>query len=173
MWGVACGALKESQWPHQRPLITDRHNKYNTSGEAWTIARVTTKAWPERESGEGVSRCCWGDGAHRLAQCKVATNLQFVKSRVTVKWGLLVTFLNVLPGHRAVYIGVHVPFSKESRRRHRHRGHKHHHRRRKDKDSDREDGRESPSYGKRSGKFFPGKFSTNALRFFPGNFIFK
>nr|XP_051714741.1 sodium bicarbonate cotransporter 3 isoform X9 [Oryctolagus cuniculus] len=51
-----------------------------------------------------------------------------------------------LESHRAVYIGVHVPFSKESRRRHRHRGHKHHHRRRKDKDSDKEDGRESPSY---------------------------
>ena len=66
-------------------------------------------------------------------------------------------FLNVLPGHRAVYIGVHVPFSKESRRRHRHRGHKHHHRRRKDKDSDREDGRESPSYGKRSGSSVLGK----------------
>uniref|UniRef100_A0A8C6A3G9 Anion exchange protein n=1 Tax=Marmota marmota marmota TaxID=9994 RepID=A0A8C6A3G9_MARMA len=51
-----------------------------------------------------------------------------------------------LESHRAVYIGVHVPFSKESRRRHRHRGHKHHHRRRKDKESDKEDGRESPSY---------------------------
>nr|XP_045009271.1 sodium bicarbonate cotransporter 3 isoform X4 [Jaculus jaculus] len=51
-----------------------------------------------------------------------------------------------LESHRAVYVGVHVPFSKESRRRHRHRGHKHHHRRRKDKESDKEDGRESPSY---------------------------
>ncbi|XP_059520100.1 sodium bicarbonate cotransporter 3 isoform X4 [Myotis daubentonii] len=51
-----------------------------------------------------------------------------------------------LESHRAVYIGVHVPFSKESRRRHKHRGHKHHHRRRKDKESDKEDGRESPSY---------------------------
>ncbi|XP_058513165.1 sodium bicarbonate cotransporter 3 isoform X3 [Ochotona princeps] len=51
-----------------------------------------------------------------------------------------------LESHRAVYIGVHVPFSKESRRRHRHRGHKHHHRRRKDKDSDKDDGRESPPY---------------------------
>lgn len=65
-------------------------------------------------------------------------------------------FLNHLLGHRAVYIGVHVPFSKESRRRHRHRGHKHHHRRRKDKESDKEDGRESPSYGKRK-QVFPGK----------------
>ncbi|XP_038204607.1 sodium bicarbonate cotransporter 3 isoform X3 [Arvicola amphibius] len=51
-----------------------------------------------------------------------------------------------LESHRAVYVGVHVPFSKEGRRRHKHRGHKHHHRRRKDKDSDKEDGRESPSY---------------------------
>ncbi|XP_076986069.1 sodium bicarbonate cotransporter 3 isoform X4 [Tamandua tetradactyla] len=51
-----------------------------------------------------------------------------------------------LESHRAVYVGVHVPFSKESRRRHRHRGHKHHHRRRKDRESDKEDGRESPSY---------------------------
>ncbi|XP_055985921.1 sodium bicarbonate cotransporter 3 isoform X2 [Sorex fumeus] len=51
-----------------------------------------------------------------------------------------------LESHRAVYVGVHVPFSKESRRRHKHRGHKHHHRKRKDKESDREDGRESPSY---------------------------
>ncbi|XP_053570215.1 sodium bicarbonate cotransporter 3 isoform X2 [Bombina bombina] len=50
-----------------------------------------------------------------------------------------------LESHRAVYIGVHVPFGRESRRRHRHRGHKHH-RRRKEKESDKEDGRESPNY---------------------------
>ncbi|XP_067417987.1 sodium bicarbonate cotransporter 3 isoform X4 [Emydura macquarii macquarii] len=49
-----------------------------------------------------------------------------------------------LESHRAVYIGVHVPFGKQGRRRHRHRGHRHH-RRRKEKE-DREDGRESPSY---------------------------
>uniref|UniRef100_A0A8C5F2E6 Anion exchange protein n=1 Tax=Gopherus evgoodei TaxID=1825980 RepID=A0A8C5F2E6_9SAUR len=53
-----------------------------------------------------------------------------------------------LESHRAVYIGVHVPFGKEGRRRHRHRGHRHH-RRRKEKETDREDGRESPSYGKK------------------------
>ncbi|MBN3305497.1 S4A8 protein, partial [Amia calva] len=47
--------------------------------------------------------------------------------------------------HRAVYIGVHVPLGRQSRRRHRHRGHRHH-RRRKDRGSDREDGRESPTY---------------------------
>ncbi|KAG8442917.1 hypothetical protein GDO86_011650 [Hymenochirus boettgeri] len=50
-----------------------------------------------------------------------------------------------LESHRAVYIGVHVPFGRESRRRHRHRGHRHH-RRRREKENDRDDGRESPNY---------------------------
>lgn len=47
-----------------------------------------------------------------------------------------------------MYIGVHVPIGKSGRRRHRHRGHRHH-RRKKEKETDREDGRESPSYGKK------------------------
>ncbi|XP_007893706.1 sodium bicarbonate cotransporter 3 isoform X7 [Callorhinchus milii] len=52
-----------------------------------------------------------------------------------------------LESHRAVYIGVHVPLGRQSRRRHRHRGHKHHHRKKgKDKESDKDDGRESPLY---------------------------
>ncbi|XP_039977171.1 sodium bicarbonate cotransporter 3-like isoform X9 [Xiphias gladius] len=52
-----------------------------------------------------------------------------------------------LESHRAVYVGVHVPLGRESKRRHRHRGHKHH-RKKKDRDSEegKEDGRESPSY---------------------------
>ncbi|KAM4568004.1 sodium bicarbonate cotransporter 3 isoform 2-T2 [Fundulus diaphanus] len=49
-----------------------------------------------------------------------------------------------LESHRAVYVGVHVPLGRESRRRHRHRGHRHH-RKRRDR-LDREDGQESPSY---------------------------
>ncbi|XP_027863731.1 sodium bicarbonate cotransporter 3-like isoform X2 [Xiphophorus couchianus] len=49
-----------------------------------------------------------------------------------------------LESHRAVYVGVHVPLGRQSRRRHRHRGHRHH-RRRRDRD-DCEDGRESPAY---------------------------
>lgn len=55
------------------------------------------------------------------------------------------------PGHRAVYVGVHVPLGRESKRRHRHRGHKHH-RKKKEKDSEegKDDGRESPSYGCKS-----------------------
>ena len=32
-----------------------------------------------------VSKCCWKNGADRLAQCKVATNLQFVKSAIFEK----------------------------------------------------------------------------------------
>ncbi|KAG9476133.1 hypothetical protein GDO78_002951 [Eleutherodactylus coqui] len=50
-----------------------------------------------------------------------------------------------LESHRAVYIGVHVPLGRQSRRRHRHRGHRHH-RRRREKENDKDDGRESPSY---------------------------
>ncbi|XP_072226774.1 sodium bicarbonate cotransporter 3-like isoform X1 [Leuresthes tenuis] len=52
-----------------------------------------------------------------------------------------------LESHRAVYVGVHVPLGRESKRRHRHRGHKHH-RKKKERDSEdgKEDGRDSPSY---------------------------
>ncbi|XP_075683295.1 sodium bicarbonate cotransporter 3 isoform X1 [Rhinoderma darwinii] len=50
-----------------------------------------------------------------------------------------------LESHRAVYIGVHVPLGRQSRRRHRHRGHRHH-RRRKEKENDKDDDRESPNY---------------------------
>ncbi|XP_036929354.1 sodium bicarbonate cotransporter 3-like isoform X3 [Acanthopagrus latus] len=49
-----------------------------------------------------------------------------------------------LESHRAVYVGVHVPLGRQSRRRHHRRGHRHH-RKRRDR-SDREDGRESPTY---------------------------
>uniref|UniRef100_A0A8C7Z5Z5 Anion exchange protein n=1 Tax=Oryzias sinensis TaxID=183150 RepID=A0A8C7Z5Z5_9TELE len=52
-----------------------------------------------------------------------------------------------LESHRAVYVGVHVPFGRGTKRRHRHRGHKHH-RKKKERDSEdgKDDGRESPSY---------------------------
>ncbi|CAJ1083265.1 sodium bicarbonate cotransporter 3-like isoform X5 [Xyrichtys novacula] len=52
-----------------------------------------------------------------------------------------------LESHRAVYVGVHVPLGRESKRRHRHRGHKHHRKKReKDSEEGKDDGRESPSY---------------------------
>ncbi|KAJ3597722.1 hypothetical protein NHX12_001239 [Muraenolepis orangiensis] len=50
-----------------------------------------------------------------------------------------------LESHRAVYVGVHMPMGRQSRRRHRHRGNKHH-RKRRERSSEREDGRESPTY---------------------------
>ncbi|RVE67164.1 hypothetical protein OJAV_G00114950 [Oryzias javanicus] len=52
-----------------------------------------------------------------------------------------------LESHRAVYVGVHVPFGRGTKRRHRHRGHKHH-RKKKERDCEegKDDGRESPSY---------------------------
>ncbi|XP_076862125.1 sodium bicarbonate cotransporter 3-like isoform X4 [Brachyhypopomus gauderio] len=52
-----------------------------------------------------------------------------------------------LESHRAVYVGVHVPLGKESRRRHRHRAHRHHRKRTKERDSDPEAGeRDSPTH---------------------------
>ncbi|XP_026156559.1 sodium bicarbonate cotransporter 3-like isoform X8 [Mastacembelus armatus] len=52
-----------------------------------------------------------------------------------------------LESHRAVYVGVHVPLGRESKRKHRHRGHRHHRKKKgKDYEEGKEDGRESPSY---------------------------
>uniref|UniRef100_A0A6Q2YKY4 Anion exchange protein n=1 Tax=Esox lucius TaxID=8010 RepID=A0A6Q2YKY4_ESOLU len=49
-------------------------------------------------------------------------------------------------GHRAVYVGVHVPLGRENKRRHHRRGHKHH-RKRRDREEEREDeDREDSSY---------------------------
>ncbi|KAL2084809.1 hypothetical protein ACEWY4_020327 [Coilia grayii] len=50
-----------------------------------------------------------------------------------------------LESHRAVYVGVHFPLGRQSRRRHRHRGHKHH-RKRRERENEQQDGRESPTY---------------------------
>ncbi|XP_061573802.1 sodium bicarbonate cotransporter 3-like isoform X2 [Cololabis saira] len=50
-----------------------------------------------------------------------------------------------LESHRAVYVGVHVPLGRQTRRRHRHRGHRHHRRRRGRLDREDED-EESPAY---------------------------
>ncbi|XP_073486375.1 sodium bicarbonate cotransporter 3 isoform X7 [Aquarana catesbeiana] len=51
-----------------------------------------------------------------------------------------------LESHRAVYIGVHVPLGRQTRRRHRHRGHRHHRKRKEKEENDKDDGRESPNY---------------------------
>uniref|UniRef100_A0A3P9PHB7 Anion exchange protein n=1 Tax=Poecilia reticulata TaxID=8081 RepID=A0A3P9PHB7_POERE len=84
-----------------------------------------------------------GDGA-------VSVSLQGNDEEAVLDQGKTSTSLHTnfekeeLESHRAVYVGVHVPLGRQSRRRHRHRGHRHH-RRRRDRD-DHEDGRESPSY---------------------------
>uniref|UniRef100_A0A673BAN5 Anion exchange protein n=1 Tax=Sphaeramia orbicularis TaxID=375764 RepID=A0A673BAN5_9TELE len=67
--------------------------------------------------------------------------------RCWLKLSALVLSFLFSPGHRAVYVGVHVPLGRESKRRHRHRGHRHH-RKKKEKDSEegKDDGRESPTY---------------------------
>ena len=35
--------------------------------------------------GHKVSKCCWKNGTNRLVQCKVATNLQFVKTKAVLQ----------------------------------------------------------------------------------------
>ena len=42
--------------------------------------------------GHKMSKCCWKNDTNRLVQCKVATNLQFVKTKAglqsAIKWGM-------------------------------------------------------------------------------------
>ena len=52
---------------------TDHHTKYNNNGEVWNIVRIT-KMWPRHK----LSKCCWENGAGRLAGWRTATNLQFI-----------------------------------------------------------------------------------------------
>ncbi|XP_030214586.1 sodium bicarbonate cotransporter 3 isoform X2 [Gadus morhua] len=81
----------------------------------------------------GIVLCRWGNDEEALVDLgKTSSTLHtnFEKEE--------------LESHRAVYVGVHVPMGRQSRRRHRHRGNKHH-RKRRERSSDHEDGRESPS----------------------------
>uniref|UniRef100_A0AAQ4PJ51 Anion exchange protein n=1 Tax=Gasterosteus aculeatus aculeatus TaxID=481459 RepID=A0AAQ4PJ51_GASAC len=62
------------------------------------------------------------------------------------KMCLIGVALSFPQGHRAVYVGVHVPLGRDSKRRHRHRGHRHHRKKRgRDFEEGKEDGRESPT----------------------------
>ncbi|XP_055750719.1 sodium bicarbonate cotransporter 3-like isoform X2 [Salvelinus fontinalis] len=51
-----------------------------------------------------------------------------------------------LESHRAVYVEVHVPLGRESKRRHHRRGHKHHRKRREREEDHEEEDREDPTY---------------------------
>ena len=53
--------------------ITDHHDTYNE--KVWNTGRVTTM-WQTQ-----VIKCCWENGANRLAQHRVVTDLQFVKKK--------------------------------------------------------------------------------------------
>lgn len=73
----------------------------------------------------------------------------FLENTFYQKKCLKITFFFslLLPGHRTLYIGVHVPLGRRSHRRHRHHGHRHR-KRSKERDSTADDGRESPSYSR-------------------------
>ena len=70
-------APKKTQEWHQRSLITGDHNKYNNKEKAWNIARIT-KMWHKDTK---WTNAAGKNGAHTLAQCRVAKNLQFVKKK--------------------------------------------------------------------------------------------
>ena len=56
--------------------IKDDHNKYNYNESlkyCYNCQNVTQK--------HKVSKCCWKNCVDRLAQCRVATDLQFVKKK--------------------------------------------------------------------------------------------
>ena len=36
-----------------------------------------------------LSKCCWKNGTDRFAQCRVATDLQFVKNAISVKHNIM------------------------------------------------------------------------------------
>ncbi|XP_027863724.1 sodium bicarbonate cotransporter 3-like isoform X1 [Xiphophorus couchianus] len=88
----------------------------------------------------------WADAAsQRVARGLLGNDEEAVLDQGKTSTSLHTNFeKEELESHRAVYVGVHVPLGRQSRRRHRHRGHRHH-RRRRDRD-DCEDGRESPAY---------------------------
>ena len=67
-------------------LMTDHQSKYNNNGKGWNnIMRIWNIV-------RIVSKGCWKNGADRLAQHGVATNLQSVKMQYLqsiVKWGTI------------------------------------------------------------------------------------
>ncbi|XP_026173712.1 sodium bicarbonate cotransporter 3-like isoform X3 [Mastacembelus armatus] len=89
----------------------------------------------------------WGDIASQMASRSLSpgNDEEAVLDQGKTSSTLFTNFeKEELESHRAVYVGVHVPLGRQSRRRHRHRGHRHH-RKRRDR-SDREDEWESPAY---------------------------
>ncbi|KAL6473894.1 hypothetical protein MHYP_G00174550 [Metynnis hypsauchen] len=100
---------------------------------AASATAILTDMDKRHEEGEHVLRSHGEEAVVDHGKTSSATHTNFEKEE--------------LESHRAVYVGVHVPLGKESRRRHRHRGHRHHRKRNRERDSDQEAGeRESPTY---------------------------
>lgn len=75
---AVCGPPKQLQQLHQRQLIMDHHNKYNQN-------EITLQYCENYQNGTqrcGVSKCCWKNAANKPIQCRVATNLQFIKNAI-------------------------------------------------------------------------------------------
>lgn len=58
----------------------DYHNKYNNGEKVWNIVSIT-KMWNRHES----SKYCWENGTNKFVPCRVATNLQFIKTAISAK----------------------------------------------------------------------------------------
>lgn len=66
---------KQSQWYHQRSLITDHvTNKYSNNKNAWNTVEIIKMWHREVKWANAVEK-----GTNRLGWCMVATKLQFVK----------------------------------------------------------------------------------------------
>ena len=61
-------------------LVTDHRNKYNNH-EEFEILQDLLKCGTETLS----EKCCWKNSLWRLAQHRVTTNLQFLKTAVSAK----------------------------------------------------------------------------------------
>lgn len=71
--------------PHPITVITskttDYHNKYTNDAKIQNIAKITKMLQGDTKWANRVKK----NGASKLAQCSVATNLQFVKNGISVK----------------------------------------------------------------------------------------
>ena len=99
--------------PSYMTAVCGTPNNYNSNTkDHWSqiIMQIIIKSLKYCENNQNVAqRCkiskwCWKNGAKRLAWCKVATNLQFVKKmqylqsaikKSTIKWGMPGPFTNI------------------------------------------------------------------------------
>ena len=101
--GRACGALNAILIVISKVTDhTDHQNKYNNNGKVCCIMKIN-----QVPQSHEMSKCCWQTGIDRLAQCRVATNFQFVKNAVSEKYNKTRFAYVVLA--RAPFIGTWIP----------------------------------------------------------------